>query len=151
MWEYNDAVYRLFIDFKKACYSVRWGGDVFYNILFDFGIYMKVVRLTKMCLNETCSRVWVDKHLSDIFPIKNGLKKRHSLKQSLFNFVYEYAIRRVPVNQDGLKLNGTHQLLVYSDDVNILLGKGKAIPLQAWTGPEASRRLRFPDFKTIDT
>ena len=29
------------------------------------------------------------------------------------------------------------------------LGKGKAIPLQSWTGPEDSRRLRFPDFKTI--
>jgi hypothetical protein len=28
-------------------------------------------------------------------------------------------------------------------------GKGKAIPLQAWTGPEGSRRMRFPDFKTI--
>jgi len=30
-------------------------------------------------------------------------------------------------------------------------GKGKAIPLQAWTGPEGSRRLKFPDFKTIGT
>jgi hypothetical protein len=30
-------------------------------------------------------------------------------------------------------------------------GKGKAIPLQAWTGPEGSRRLRLPDFKTIST
>ena len=30
-------------------------------------------------------------------------------------------------------------------------GKGKAVPLQAWTGPEGSRRLRFPDFKTIGT
>jgi len=29
--------------------------------------------------------------------------------------------------------------------------KGKPIPLQAWTGPEGSRRLRFPDFKTIGT
>jgi hypothetical protein len=29
--------------------------------------------------------------------------------------------------------------------------KGKAIPLQAWTGPESSRRLRLPDFKTIGT
>ena len=28
-------------------------------------------------------------------------------------------------------------------------GKGKAIPLQAWIGPEGSRRLRFPEFKTI--
>jgi hypothetical protein len=30
-------------------------------------------------------------------------------------------------------------------------GKGKAIPLQAWTGPEGHRKLRFPDFKTIGT
>jgi len=30
-------------------------------------------------------------------------------------------------------------------------GKSKAIPLQAWTGPEASRTLRFPNFKTIGT
>jgi len=37
-------------------------------------------------------------------------------------FVLAYAIRRVQVNQDGLKLNGTHHLLAYADDVNILGG-----------------------------
>ena len=47
-WEYNEAVHQLFIDFKKAYVSVR--REVLYNILIEFGIPKKLVRLIKMCL-----------------------------------------------------------------------------------------------------
>jgi hypothetical protein len=65
--------------------------------------------------------------LSGKFPIRNGLKEGDALTPLLFNFALEWAIRRVQVNQDGLKLNGTHQLLAYADDVNILVGSIRAV------------------------
>ena len=55
-------------------------------------------------------------NFSDMFPIRNGLKQ-DDLSPLLSNFPLDYAIRRVQVNQDGLKLNGTHQPFVYADDV----------------------------------
>jgi hypothetical protein len=62
-----------------------------------------------------------------MFPIRNGLKQGDVLSPLFFNFALEYAIRRVHVNQDGLKLNDTYPLLVYVDVVDLLGGSVRNI------------------------
>ena len=97
-------MHQLFIDFKKAYHSVR--REVLYNILIEFGIPMKLARLIKLCLNNICSRVLIGKHLSDMFPIKNVLKQGDVLSPLLFNFRVD--TRRIEVNRNDFKLNGTY-------------------------------------------
>jgi hypothetical protein len=86
-WEYNETVHQLFIDFKKAYDSARV--EILYNILIEFGVPMKLVRLIKMCLNKTYSKVRISRYLSDMFPIQNDLKKemiyRHCFSTLLYN------------------------------------------------------------------
>jgi hypothetical protein len=101
------------MDFKEDYNSFR--REVLYNILIESDIPVKLVWLVKMRRNETCSRVCVGKHLSDMFPIMNGLQQGDTLSPVLFNFALENASRRIRVNLDGMKLIVTHKLLVYAD------------------------------------
>jgi hypothetical protein len=87
-WEYNEAVHQLFIDFKKAYDSVR--REVLYNILIEFGVSMKLVRIIK---------IHIGRHMPDSFPKQNGVKQGDALSPLPFHFALEYAIRKVQKNQ----------------------------------------------------
>jgi hypothetical protein len=104
---------------------------------------MKLVRPIKICLNETYeySRDRVGKPLSAMFPIKNGLKQENALSPLFFNSALDNAIRRVLVNQYGLKLNGTHPHLVNADDVNILGGRAHTLKKNTVAPVVASKEI----------
>jgi hypothetical protein len=118
----NGSTTKQCISYLQTSRQLMIHYEVLYHILIEYGTTTKLVRLTKMCLNETYNRVRVGKHLSDIFPVKNILKDGDALTPSLFNFSSQYPIRSVQITQDDLKWNGTHQFLVYADDVNIWRG-----------------------------
>jgi hypothetical protein len=96
-WRKNGNTMRQYIrDFKKAYDSGR--REVLYNNLIQFWAPMKLGRLIKMSLNETCNKVRIGKHFSNSFLIQKCLKQGDGLSPLLFNFALEYAIRNVLKN-----------------------------------------------------
>jgi hypothetical protein len=91
-WEYNETVHQLFIDFKKT-YDL-FKREILYSILIEYEVPMKLVRLFKMCLNETYNKVHIGKHLSDALPIQNGLEHGDALSLLIFNLYYSRPLGR---------------------------------------------------------
>jgi hypothetical protein len=74
--EDNETVHLLLFFIKKAYDSVR--REVLYKIPIEFWVPMKLVRLIKMCLNKTYSKILIGKHLPDNFSIQNVLKQGYA-------------------------------------------------------------------------
>jgi hypothetical protein len=99
-WEHNEAVHQISIELKKV-YDL-FSRDFVYNFSIAFGIPINLVRLIKLSMTGANSRIRVGKNLSDLFPIRNGLKQVDALSPLPFNFPLGYVIRRVQVKKNSL-------------------------------------------------
>jgi len=116
--EYKLEIHQLYIDYKQA-YDTITRAELA-EIMKEFGISMKLVRLVKMTLANTNRKVKIQGKLSPSFETKIGLRQGDSLSTLLFNLFKEKIIRNVRINPGGTIYSRTRQYLAYADDVLIL-------------------------------
>lgn len=117
-WEYNVNTYQLFIDFKQAYDSINRSELI--NILVNFNIPTKLVRLVKLTMENTVCQVKVGRELGQEFKVTRGLKQGDGLAPVLFNLTLESVIRKCRVDVASTLLNKSIQITGYADDLNIM-------------------------------
>ena len=120
--EYKVDIQQLYIDYKQAHDTINRTELV--EIMKEFGIPMKLVRLVKMTLVNTNCKVKIQGKLSPSFETAIGLRQGDSLSSLLFNLCMEKITRNVRINPGGTIFNRTRQYLVYADDV-VILGRSE--------------------------
>jgi hypothetical protein len=116
--EYKVDIHQLYIDYKQAYDNINRTELV--EIMKEFGIPMKLVRLVRMTLANANSKVKIQGKLSPSFETVIGLRQGDSLSTLLFNLCMEKIIRNARNNPGGTNFNRTRQYRAYADDVVIL-------------------------------
>jgi sorting nexin-29 len=119
--EYKVDTYQLYIYYKQAYDTIN--GAELVEIMKEFGIPMKLVRLVKMTLANTNSKVKIQEKPSLSFET-TGLRQGDSLSTLLFNLCMEKIIRNIRINPGGTIFNRTRQCLAYADDI-VILGRSE--------------------------
>jgi hypothetical protein len=83
IWEYNQSVQYLFIDFQKAYNSIH--RDTLWKCMVELTIPATLINMCKACVQKTRSAVRIEGTLSSFFENKTGLKQGDSLSPILFN------------------------------------------------------------------
>jgi hypothetical protein len=121
IWEYNQSVQYLFLDFQKAYDSIH--RDTIWECMKEFKIPTKLIQMCKTCVQETRSAVRTEGTLSSFFENIRGLKQGDCLSPILFNLALQKVIQSIKMVRSGIKI-GKEQvnILAYTDDI-VLIGK----------------------------
>jgi NAD-dependent SIR2 family protein deacetylase len=92
-----------------------------------------------MCLNETCSKICIGSHFSDSFSIQNCLNKEMLYHHCSLQLCFQICHQKYPAKPGGAEMNGMHQFLAYSDDVNLMGDNIDTINKNAGTSTDASK------------
>jgi len=87
LWEYNQSVQYLFIDFQKAYGSIH--RDALWKSMKEFQIPTTLINMCKTCVHKTRSEVRIEGTLSSFFENKRGLKHVDPLSPILFNLALQ--------------------------------------------------------------
>ncbi|KAL4098346.1 hypothetical protein QTP88_022976 [Uroleucon formosanum] len=118
-YEYQQDLWQIFVDFKKAYDSVH--RESLYNIMTEFGIPKKLRNLVRMCMEGAHYKVRIDQTISETFTVETGLKQGDALSPVLFNLALEKAVRELQKETTGIEINQQKiQILGFADDLNII-------------------------------
>ena len=97
--EFGIETHHLFIEFKSAYDIIR--REQLYNAMSEFNIPNKLIRLTRMTMEDTKSRVRIQSDLSDPITTKKGLRQGDSLACLLFNLALGKVVKNAGIQRNG--------------------------------------------------
>jgi hypothetical protein len=101
--------------------------EQFYNAMSKFNIPNKLIRLTRMTVENTNSQIRIQSDLSDPITTKKGLRQGDSLACLLFNLALEMVVRKAGIQTNRTIFYKLVQILAYADDINIVAKTRKAL------------------------
>jgi hypothetical protein len=113
-WECNVTVHQVFIDFEKAYDSVR--RELLYNILTEFSVLIKLIRLIRMSLNETYSKFRVRK-INRIHFLFRMVWRKEMMYSHCFSTLLKMCHQEGSRDSGRIQLNGTYRRMICADDV----------------------------------
>ena len=117
-WEYALEIHHLFIIYKQAYGSIC--SESLWTIMEDFGFHKKLIRMTKVCVCGSKSRVKLGGNISQPFEIRTGLRRGDTLSPLLFNLVLEKVMTGVKRNDAGVPLGRVLRAFGYADDIDLV-------------------------------